>query len=227
MKHSKIKMSLLLAGVLLTAPVQMSLSQEVPSAEKIADRRSNYLKDALALTDKQYKKVYDIVLAEENACRAYIEEKQAALPKPEVEPAKPAAEPKDAPDAPDAAAKPEKPLPPAGCPYVSEPRCDYYGGPYCPRSKGYASAPSHKKHGKGAGVKGGPACDNPQMRGFRMGLDSIRNEYNAKLIGVLNAEQTEKYLLISRPGQRPGQHPVPPSDCDRPRPHHHHGEGRR
>ena len=33
MKHSKIKMSLLFAGVLLVAPVQMSLSQEAPKAE--------------------------------------------------------------------------------------------------------------------------------------------------------------------------------------------------
>lgn len=227
MKHRKFKMSLLFAGVLLTAPVQMSLSQEVPSAENRADRRSNYLKDALALSDKQYKKVYDIVLVEENACRAYIEEKQAVLPRPEIEPAKPAAEPKDGPDTSDAAAKAEKPLPPVGCPYMADPRCDYYGGPYCPRSKSCDYAPSHKNHGKGAGVKRGPAYDNPQKRAFRMGLDSIKSEYKAKLIGVLTAEQTEKFLLISRPGQCPGQRPMPPAECDRPRPHHHHGEGRR
>ena len=97
MKHSKIKMSLLFAGVLLVAPVQMSLSQEAPKAENIAERRSNHLKDALALTDKQYKKVYDIILAEENALRDYMEQKQAALPQPQAKPDKPVAEPKEAP----------------------------------------------------------------------------------------------------------------------------------
>lgn len=223
MKHSKIKMSLLFAGVLLVAPVQMSLSQEAPKAENIAERRSNHLKDALALTDKQYKKVYDIILAEENARRDYMKQKQAALPQPQAKPDKPVAEPKNVPDSRDAVADKEKPLPPTRCPYAYGPDCDYYGRPCCPWNRGNAPEHPHKKHGKGAGVKGSPACDNPRMREFRMGMDSIKSEYNAKLIGVLNAEQTEKYLLISRPGHCP----MPPADCDRPRPHHHHGYGRR
>lgn len=225
MKHSKIKMSLLFAGVLLVAPVQMSLSQEAPKAENIAERRSNHLKDALALSDKQYKKVYDIILAEENARKDYIENKRAA--QPQTTPAKPVAEPKNVPDSRDAVADKEKPLPPTRCPYAYGPDCDYYGRPCCPANNGNAPEHPHKKHGKGAGVKGGKTCYNPQMRGLRMGLDSIRSDYDAKLIGVLNAEQTEKYLLISRPGQRPGHCPMPPADCDRPRPHHHHGYGRR
>lgn len=225
MKHSKIKMSLLFAGVLLVAPVQMSLSQEAPKAENIAERRSNHLKDALALSDKQYKKVYDIILAEENARKDYIENKRAA--QPQTTPAKPVAEPKNVPDSRDAVADKEKPLPPTRCPYAYGPDCDYYGRPCCPWNRGNAPEHPHKKHGKGAGVKGGKTCYNPQMRGLRMGLDSIRSDYDAKLIGVLNAEQTEKYLLISRPGQRPGHCPMPPADCDRPRPHHHHGYGRR
>lgn len=87
--------------------------------------------------------------------------------------------------------------------------------------------PPCMKHSKKAGAKGGKACYNQQMRGLRMGLDSIRSDYNAKLIGVLNTEQTEKYLLISRPGQRQGHCPMPSADCDRPRPHNHHGYGRR
>lgn len=225
MKHSKTKMSLLFAGVLLVAPVQMSLSQEAPKAENIAERRSNHLKDALALSDKQYKKVYDIILAEENARKDYIENKRAA--QPQTTPAKPVAEPKNVPDSRDAVADKEKPLPPTRCPYAYGPDCDYYGRPCCPWNRGNAPEYPHKKHGKGAGVKGSPACDNPRMREFRMGMDSIKSEYNAKLIGVLNAEQTEKYLLISRPGQRPGHCPMPPADCDRPRPHHYHGYGRR
>lgn len=225
MKHSKTKMSLLFAGVLLVAPVQMSLSQEAPKAENIAERRSNHLKDALALTDKQYKKVYDIILAEENARKDYIENKRAA--QPQTTPAKPVAEPKNVPDSRDAVADKEKPLPPTRCPYAYGPDCDYYGRPCCPWNRGNAPEHPHKKHGKKAGTKGGKTCYNPQMRGLRMGLDSIRSDYDAKLIGVLNAEQTEKYLLISRPGQRPGHCPMPPADCDRPRPHHHHGYGRR
>lgn len=227
MKHSKTKMSLLFAGVLLVAPVQMSLSQEAPKAENIAERRSNHLKDALALTDKQYKKVYDIILAEENARRDYMKQKQAALPQPQAKPDKPVAEPKEAPAESESSAKGKKPQPPTCCPYAAGPGCDYYGRPCCPWNRGNAPEHPHKKHGKGAGVKGSPACDNPRMREFRMGMDSIKSEYNAKLIGVLNAEQTEKYLLISRPGQRPGHCPMPPADCDRPRPHHHHGYGRR
>lgn len=224
MKHSKIKMSLLFAGVLLVAPVQMSLSQEAPKAENIAERRSNHLKDALALTDKQYKKVYDIILAEENARRDYMEQKQAALPQPQAKPDKPVAEPKEAPAESDSSAKGKKPQPLTRCPYAYGPDCDYYGRPCCPWNRGNAPEHPHKKHGKGAGVKGSPACDNPRMREFRMGMDSIKSEYNAKLIGVLNAEQTEKYLLISRPGQRP----LPPAKCDdKPCPHHHHGYGRR
>lgn len=227
MKHSKIKMSLLFAGVLLVAPVQMSLSQEAPKAENIAERRSNHLKDALALTDKQYKKVYDIILAEENARRDYMEQKQAALPQPQAKPDKPVAEPKEAPAESDSSAKGKKPQPPTCCPYAAGPDCGYHGRPCCPANNGNAPMPPCMKHGKKAGTKGGKTCYNPQMRGLCMGLDSIRSDYDAKLIGVLNAEQTEKYLLISRPGQRPGHCPMPPADCDRPRPHHHHGYGRR
>lgn len=225
MKHSKIKMSLLFAGVLLVAPVQMSLSQEAPKAENIAERCSNHLKDALALSDKQYKKVYDIILAEENARKDYIENKRAA--QPQTTPAKPVAEPKNVPDSRDAVADKEKPLPPTRCPYAYGPGCSYHGRPCCPANNGNAPMPPCMKHGKKAGTKGGKTCYNPQMRGLCMGLDSIRSDYDAKLIGVLNAEQTEKYLLISRPGQRPGHCPMPPADCDRPRPHHHHGYGRR
>ena len=203
---------MMFAGALLLVPAQKSFSQEtLPSVEKIAERRSNHLKDALALSDKQYKKVYDIILAEENARKDYIENKRAA--QPQTTPAKPVAEPKN--------------VPPTRCPYAYGPDCDYYGRPCCPWNRGNAPEHPHKKHGKGAGVKGGKTCYNPQMRGLRMGLDSIRSDYDAKLIGVLNAEQTEKYLLISRPGQRPGHCPMPPADCDRPRPHHHHGYGRR
>lgn len=225
MKHSKIKMSLLFAGVLLVAPVQMSLSQEAPKAENIAERRSNHLKDALVLSDKQYKKVYDIILAEENARKDYIENKRAA--QPQTTPAKPVAEPKNVPDSRDAVADKEKPQPPTCCPYAAGPGCSYHGRPCCPANNGNAPMPPCMKHGKKAGTKGGKTCYNPQMREFRMGMDSIKSEYNAKLIGVLNAEQTEKYLLISRPGHRPGHCPMPPADCDRPRPHHHHGYGRR
>lgn len=225
MKHSKIKMSLLFAGVLLVAPVQMSLSQEAPKAENIAERRSNHLKDALALTDKQYKKVYDIILAEENARKDYIENKRSA--QPQTTPAKPVAEPKEAPAESDSSAKGKKPQPPTCFPYAAGPGCGYHGRPCCPANNGNAPMPPCMKHGKKAGTKGGKTCYNPQMRGLCMGLDSIRSDYDAKLIGVLNAEQTEKYLLISRPGQRPGHCPMPPADCDRPRPHHHHGYGRR
>lgn len=227
MKHSKTKMSLLFAGVLLVAPVQMSLSQEAPKAENIAERRSNHLKDALALTDKQYKKVYDIILAEENARRDYMKQKQTALPQPQAKPDKPVAEPKEAPAESESSAKGKKPQPPTCCPYAAGPGCGYHGRPCCPANNGNAPMPPCMKHGKKAGTKGGKTCYNPQMRGLCMGLDSIRSDYDAKLIGVLNAEQTEKYLLISRPGQRPGHCPMPPADCDRPRPHHHHGYGRR
>lgn len=227
---------MMFAGALLIVPVQNSFSQEtLPSVEKIAEKRSNYLKDALALSDKQYKKVYDIILAEENACKEYVEQVRAEKAKKGENPEVPSLEKPDKPADTGAALKDEKPVPPQngaeetakkgkpsrqdGCPYAYGPRGCYYGDPCCMRGGESAPAPRHKKNGKGYEAK-----NNPQMREFRMGMDSIKSEYNAKIIGVLTAEQTEKYLLITRPGQRP----LPPAECDNmPRPHHHHGYGRR
>lgn len=217
MKHGKIKISLLLASALLIAPVQMSYSQEAPTAEKMAGKRSAWLKDALSLTDKQYKKVYDIVLAEENARKEYIEKKRAEFSSARAEAENAPAQKTEAPDA---AVNGCKPMPPEWCPYRPCPEDCYYGGPRCcPAGKGYAAAPHGMKPGKGLGTKGYGAPRGPRMAGMHMGIDSIKSEYSAKIIGVLSAEQTEKYLLLSRTGERP----VPPAYCGTPYPRHGHG----
>lgn len=222
MKHLRIKMPLLFAGALMIAPVQMSYSQEAPSVEKMAERRSNHLKDALSLSDKQYKKIYDIILAEENARKEYMEKQTASQPKPPVKLETPAEEKAGGPDQLQTTENDGRPEPPAWCPYSSCPRGCVSGDPDCCKpGRGCAPEPPCRKHGKGKGYgpKGNAACPNPGRADMRIGMDSIRSEYNAKIIGVLSAEQTEKYLLISRQGQRP----MPSKASGRPVPHHNHG----
>lgn len=75
----KIGFALLAVLVSMGAFAQGNAKQkwEKPSPEKVAEFRTNRMKDQLGLTDQQYKKVYEINLAEAKANEAKMAEHRA------------------------------------------------------------------------------------------------------------------------------------------------------
>ncbi|MBX2951646.1 MAG: hypothetical protein KF870_04010 [Leadbetterella sp.] len=54
-------------------------SRERPTPEKIAERRTTYMKERLALSDDQYKKMYDINLSEARKQQALAAERREKM----------------------------------------------------------------------------------------------------------------------------------------------------